>query len=136
MRRNSGFLALMMALVACGGGEPAEDDSGLVDLGVPTAERVAAVLDLDGDVGEGDAMYEDGGCIDCHASYGGGTDAGPQLLASGLDLEYVFTVVIDGQGTMPSHAAWTDQELADLGAYLDDKVLYASDCRSASYRCD
>jgi len=132
MRQIAGVM--LVGLGACvGGGEPRSVDSGLA--AEPTAERVARVLDLPGDDRRGRDLYDDDGCADCHGSYASGTDDGPRLVSTGLDLDYVVTVVIEGSGTMPSHSGWTDQELADLTTYLDDDVLYASDCRDG-FRCD
>jgi len=149
MRRTTkeswGFLltvGLVLGLGACVGGgqtEPDFSDSGLPSTtdAEPTAERVARILDLPADVDAGELVYEEGGCMGCHGEYGYGTDVGPPLVSTALDLAYVFEVAIDGTGSMPSQAEMSDQDLADLGAYLDDDVLYASDCRSAgSRRCD
>jgi ubiquinol-cytochrome c reductase cytochrome b subunit len=64
-------------------------------------------------------------CFACHQIAGAGGRRGPQLgdVATRLSHDQIVTVILNGKGqAMPSFAgAFTPQELADRGAFLDPR---------------
>lgn len=88
-------------------------------------ETCDAVLALDGDPTNGLTLFDDE-CADCHGDNGEG-DFGPELKgADDLDLDAVVTRVVDGALFMPSFKGeLTDQELADVAAYVVDDLVPA-----------
>lgn len=87
--------------------------------------RQRDILGLEGDAAAGQALYaettSEQACADCHGAQGEG-DFGPALeqVFSGKTKWQLMHTVLHGRGQMP---AWgevlSDQELADLFAYLD-----------------
>ena len=90
---------LILGVSACGPHEP----------------RAKAVLALEGDATRGQALYAQT-CARCHA--GGAASWRWTLRFYGDD--GVVSTMIDGvpHTRMPSFAAWSDQRLADVHAYL------------------
>jgi mono/diheme cytochrome c family protein len=102
--------AAMMAmfLMACG------DDTG-------GGSDVDAILALTGDATAGEAIYADN-CAGCHAADGSG-GTGPNLKGED-DLEEAVAVILSGEDSMPAFGdTLTDQEIADLVAWLDANVF-------------
>jgi len=115
MRLALSSLVLSLALAGCGGA----DTSG-TDAGVQTrTEKIGA---LTGDVAAGQLMYENNGCSGCHGAKGLGTTAGPALgepLKNDPKAEVVDVLLNGVKGTaMSSYASLTDQQIADLYAYM------------------
>jgi len=93
-----------LGMMGCGG----EEDTG---------DRVAAILDLEGDPAAGEGVYASE-CASCHGADGEG-GSGPAMedaLHHG-DAETV-EVILDGIGGMPAHDYLDDQEIADVLAYI------------------
>jgi mono/diheme cytochrome c family protein len=87
---------------------------------VPRAKQVAA---LTGTPASGAATYATD-CRTCHGADGRGGST-PDAMHHGMygalhdySAPEVITVILQGGGTMPSFARCSDQELADLYAYL------------------
>lgn len=100
------LLALPLFLFACGGGAGASQ------------EDVDAVMALPGDDNPGETLYLDN-CAVCHLDDGSG-DIGPSLIfhVSKHPDEYLVGLIIDGSGAMPAFDDLSDQQIADLLAYL------------------
>jgi len=97
------ILALLL-LGACGDEAESED-------------RVAAILELEGDVSNGAALYGSD-CAGCHGLTGeGGSDPAMSDAIDGLSDEDLITVILDGVGGMPAHDYLEDQEIRDILDY-------------------
>jgi mono/diheme cytochrome c family protein len=98
-------LALLLSLAACDGGS-----------------RVDGILALTGDATNGATVYADN-CAECHAADGSG-GIGPSLQgeASEEGGGEVVEVVLYGEDSMPAFPDLTDQEVADLLAFLQDEI--------------
>ena len=92
------LIAALLALAACGPNEP----------------RAKAVLALAGDPARGAALY-DQTCAHCHQNR-----AGWSMVLSLYGPTGFVSTLIDGvpKTKMPSFAAWSDQQLADVYAYV------------------
>jgi mono/diheme cytochrome c family protein len=106
-------------VVGCGG-----DDEGSGGAG-GTDPDVQAILDLTGDVTAGSTVYtQTCGISSCHGPSGndGLATAGdlPTLIPS-LSDESIVSTVIKGKGSMPAQGALTDQNVADVLAYVNDR---------------
>jgi mono/diheme cytochrome c family protein len=82
--------------------------------------RTDTILSLSGDDAAGETIYADN-CAICHAADGSG-GSGPSLNGEELDAELV-NVILNGEDSMPSFDELSDQEIADLIAWLDVNVL-------------
>ncbi|MEL6342773.1 MAG: cytochrome c [Myxococcota bacterium] len=82
--------------------------------------RVPDILALTGDVTSGAALYITN-CANCHGRNGEG-GIGPEMTAAvqPLDDETLVDSVLYGIGTMPDHEYLSDQEMADILAYVRD----------------
>lgn len=83
-------------------------------------ERVDAILELTGDTAAGQVLWTLD-CESCHAADGTGNDLGPGLLGELHHGEkQILTWILDGKadGEMPAFGSYTDQEAADVLAYL------------------
>ena len=80
----------------------------------PHDPRAASVLALSGDVARGRALYAQT-CAGCHRGSGAW-----QLTLQLYGQDGFVSTMIDGvpHTRMPSFAAWTDQQLADVRAYV------------------
>ena len=93
------LVVVLMSLAACGPHEP----------------RAKAVLALYGDPARGRALYAQT-CGRCH---GGGAAAWRWTLLFYGDDGVVSTMIDGGPHTrMPSFSSWSDQQLADVHAYV------------------
>ena len=90
--------------------------------------RTQTILGLDADSAMGMSQYESNCGTDvCHGADGAGgsmaPDPAPQdlrvLLSSRTD-EQVVDVLLEGIGTMPNQASRSDQELANVVAYINE----------------
>lgn len=82
--------------------------------------RTDTILSLSGDDAAGEAIFADN-CAICHAADGSG-GSGPSLTGEELDAELV-SIILNGEDSMPSFSELSDQEIADLIAWLDVNVL-------------
>lgn len=100
------FVILAAFLIGCDGKEGETDT------------RVTDILALTGDTANGEALFGTD-CAICHGTDGSG-GSGPSLVAKVPELseEEILDVVINGEDSMPAFDGWTDQELADVLAYL------------------
>jgi mono/diheme cytochrome c family protein len=81
----------------------------------PHVPRAKAVLALNGDPARGRALYAQT-CARCHS---GGGEAWRWTLRIYGDDGVVSTLIVGVPHTrMPSFAAWSDQQIADVHAYL------------------
>lgn len=80
----------------------------------PHDPRAAAVLALRGEPQRGQALYA-GACAQCHKA-----SAGWPITLAWYRSDGVVSTMIQGvpKTRMPSFAAWSDQQLADVHAYL------------------
>lgn len=108
------FLALIMVISACGGGEEegTESESGGDGGGETTAQ---------GDTANGAEIYQSN-CMSCHGQEGAGGSA-PSLQETAMDYEGVVKQVKNGGGGMPAfEGQLSEQEIADVSAYIAEKV--------------
>lgn len=108
------WIWLVPMVVACGGGGD--------------GTRSDAILALDGDATAGATVYADN-CAVCHAASGLGVDDGGTGMnlteAAGEtseDAEFAG-ILLNGEGDMPSFSELTDQEIADVLAYIHDGLI-------------
>ncbi|HMV66116.1 MAG TPA: cytochrome c [Myxococcota bacterium] len=100
----SRWLVLVPFFVACGG-----------------AGRADTILSLTGDETAGATIYDDN-CAVCHGADGTGV-TGPNLTGESVGTSVVDTV-LDGKEDMPAFGSdLTDQDVADLLAWLDANVF-------------
>ena len=82
------------------------------------SDRALSIAELEGSITLGRASY-DTNCALCHGTEGRG-GRGPNLvkhLKHHDDAEFI-DMIIEGGGVMPSYASKSDQEIADLMAYI------------------
>ncbi|ASN03930.1 c-type cytochrome [Virgibacillus necropolis] len=110
------FLALIMVISACGGGGGEEgSESGGDNGGNGGGETTAQ-----GDAANGAEVYQSN-CMSCHGQEGAG-GSGPALQASS-DYDSVIQQVKNGGGGMPAfEGQLSEQEIADVSAYIAEKV--------------
>lgn len=102
------------------------DDSGEEADGGGTEgeDRAANVLALEGDAAAGMAGFGTFGCSNesCHGADGLSGMASPSLNMSvpNASDEVIVNTFLNGKGSMPPQSARTDQELADLLAYVSE----------------
>lgn len=107
------FLALIMVISACGGGgdEEGSETGGDTDGGGEIAQ---------GDTTNGAEIYESN-CMSCHGQEGAG-GSGPSLQGSS-DYDAVVQQVKNGGGGMQAfEGKISEQEVADVSAYIAEKV--------------
>ncbi|MFI4935528.1 MAG: c-type cytochrome [Caulobacterales bacterium] len=80
----------------------------------PHEPRAKAVLTLVGDPARGSALYEET-CARCHRK-----NAGWRFTLQWYGRDGFVSTLIDGvpKSRMPSFSAWSDQQLADVHAYI------------------
>ena len=80
-------------------------------------EQLDAILALEGDPDAGDSLFVE----DCEGCHGPGGDGSASAVAlEGGDSEGTADALLAGPGVMPSFADESDQDLADLVAYVDE----------------
>ncbi len=98
-----------------GGGDGDSGDSGGED-------RASAILAIEGDASAGATVFTSAGCSieSCHGADGLSGAASPSLDMSvpNADDAQIVNTLLNGKGSMPSHANLTDQQLADVLAYV------------------
>ena len=82
--------------------------------------RADDILALTGDATSGETLFADN-CAVCHAADGSG-GTGPNLSWESVSAE-VVNVILSGEEDMPSFSDLTDQEIADILAWLDANVF-------------
>ena len=119
MRAGCWVLVVAATMAACNGKEPG-------------ADRADAILALEGDPTNGQAVYE-ANCAVCHAESGLGEDD-PTSPGVGMNLtdaageveedpEFV-EIILNGKEEMTAFAdILTDQEIADVLAYIHDGLI-------------
>ncbi|MFM2162559.1 MAG: Cytochrome oxidase, cbb3-type, subunit [Pseudomonadota bacterium] len=109
--RSWKVVGLAMWGVAAACGEPEES----------AGARGDDILALTGDAQAGEALYATH-CSVCHNADGSGS-TGPSLRGESLDGETV-AVILQGEDAMPAFGdTFSDQEVADLLAWLDANVF-------------
>lgn len=84
------------------------------------SDRATTIAGLTGDSATGATLFVDNGCNGCHADdASGGT--GPALAGIGADDTDAVNTVIDGDGDMPSFTDLSDQDIADLFAWISEQ---------------
>lgn len=77
-------------------------------------QRLADILDLEGDLEAGQTFY-DTNCATCHAADGSG-GTGPNIQGRARDVVVEATLV--GPEVMPNFESRSDQDLADVSVYV------------------
>lgn len=112
--------ALTAALAACST-TTTTNDAGT------TTDRPAAIAKLTGDATKGKVVYETTSqptCLSCHKADGtGGPGSGytiPGLAepAKNDPVDEIATVIVNGKGAMPKQSSLSDQDIADVVAYM------------------
>jgi mono/diheme cytochrome c family protein len=86
-------------------------------------DRVERVLAKEGDPAAGAEVWNDH-CVTCHAVDGTGTDNGPDLTDEPESSAELADKILYGWGEMEGfEQELTNQEVADLLAYLEETVL-------------
>ena len=92
---------LLLFLAACG------EDSG-------SSDRLASVSSLTGDTSSGKSLYS-AQCASCHGATGTG-GSGPAV--TGEDETETIEAMLNGPDEMPTFTGLSDQQLADLAAFV------------------
>ncbi|KMK77449.1 c-type cytochrome [Alkalihalobacillus pseudalcaliphilus] len=115
-------LGLVVALTACGGGD--DNTAPEEDTGTETPAGDEEANDVDGgtvDVAQAEEVYNQS-CIGCHGGdlSGGG---GPALTGKGFTADDIYTVIRNGQGTMPSfsESQISDEEAENLALWIEEQ---------------
>ncbi len=124
MLRSISALFLTAALGLATGCDDGGDDGGDSGGGSGGEDRAAAILAIEGDAAAGQTVFEGNACsIDaCHGADGVSGMASPSLDASvpnASDMQIV-TTFLNGKGSMPAQAQLSDQQLADVLAYVSN----------------
>jgi mono/diheme cytochrome c family protein len=104
MRSACAFALACALFAACGGG-----------LSEALQARATTIEGLTGDATKGQMLFTTN-CARCHGADGKGGDPGPNLTGSTKTevVENMFT----GPGEMPTFEALSDQDLADIAAWV------------------
>ncbi len=87
----------------------------------PSNPDVARIAALTPDNANGTTVYADN-CAVCHGATGGG-GTGPKLAGSAYALDTVIGTVLTGKESMPAFSGTlTDQEIADVAAYVTEDL--------------
>ena len=78
-------------------------------------QRLSEILELEGDIVAGGTFFA-ANCATCHGAdaTGGG---GPNIVGTNVDV--VVEATLAGPGAMPAFGESSDQELADVAAYVN-----------------
>ncbi|MEE2758296.1 MAG: c-type cytochrome [Myxococcota bacterium] len=90
-------------------------------------QRILDINDLSNEVESGTTVFETY-CTACHGSDGSGTTDGPDLATRNVirTKQDLIRLLLTGVGNMPAWDGLTDQELADLVAYLQASFVVNS----------
>jgi|GEM_PF-1245817 len=123
MLRKIPALLLAGSLALATGCDDGGDDGG-GDGGSGGDDRAATILGLTGDAAAGGQLFAGGSCATdaCHGADGISGSAMPSLEMSVPDTDDATIVdsLLNGKGGMPSQASLSDQQLADVLAYVSD----------------
>ena len=107
------------------GGCSSSDSSDAAASGPTTADRIASISKLTGDATAGKTVYEKAAsptCLSCHQADGKGDKSRsyPSLgePAANDPVSELATNVLNGKGVMPKQTDLTDQQIADVIAYM------------------
>ncbi len=122
MLRKMPALLFAGSLVLATGCDGEEDDGG--GGGTGGDDRTATILGLEGDAAAGGMVFSSGACATpaCHGPDGTSGMASPTLdtsIPSASDMQIVNSL-LNGKGSMPAQSNLTDQQLADVLAYVTD----------------
>ncbi|MCR9162197.1 MAG: c-type cytochrome [Nannocystaceae bacterium] len=122
MLRKMPALLFAGSLAFAAGCDGEEDDGGAG--GTDGEDRAATILSLEGDASAGAMVFSAGACATagCHGPDGVSGMASPSLDASvpsATDTQIVNSL-LNGKGSMPAQSNLSDQELADVLAYVTD----------------
>lgn len=93
---------------------------GCSDAASTSSDRVATIDALTGDVTRGKGLYE-AQCLDCHGANGRSGSASVDVGAFGKqDPKGAMAQILEGGGGMPAFDTLSDQDVADLVAYLNN----------------
>lgn len=81
-------------------------------------EQVDAVMALEGDPEAGAEFYSNN-CERCHGPDGNGEGQGPSLQGNSLGTEEIVRTVLRGPLSMPSFQDESDQDVADVAAFVE-----------------
>ncbi len=84
--------------------------------------KTEGILELSGDAADGKLTY-DNNCSSCHGADGTGNGSAPSLAehASHESDSEIVTIILDGEGSMPSFSNLSDQEVANILAYIREQ---------------
>ena len=123
MLRKMPALLFAGSLVLATGCDGDDDDGGGGD-GTGGSDRAATILGLNGDAASGEALFSAGACATpaCHGADGVSGSATPSLGDSvpNASDEQIVNTFLNGKGSMPPQSNLSDQELADLLAYVSN----------------
>ncbi len=80
-----------------------------------TSSRVTTISGLKGDAVAGKSVYTNS-CSSCHGSNAKSGSAGENLPSKNASTAY--TQILDGKGSMPSFSDLSDQDVANVWAYV------------------
>jgi cytochrome c oxidase subunit 2 len=90
-----------------------------------SADRIASIAKLTGNTAAGKTVYETSSapkCAACHGADGKGNDAKkfPELAepSQNDDVAELAEAIVNGKGKMPAQKSLTDQQIADVVAYM------------------
>lgn len=114
------FAGALALATGCDG----DDDDGGADGGTGGEDRAATILGLSGDAASGQSLFSAGACATpaCHGADGVSGSATPSL-GDSIPMtsdEQIVNTLLNGKGSMPPQSNMSDQELADLLAYVSD----------------
>lgn len=131
MRNLSIFTSLLVvALAACSSSTsstPANNDGGTStdnSNNEPIEARIETIKGLTGNAAAGETVYTTTSspkCIQCHKADGKGSEKGaPSLVEPSANdpVEELAGYILNGKGKMPKQESLTDQEIADVIAYM------------------
>lgn len=124
MLRRFSTLFLTAALGVAGGCDDGGDDGGDSGGGTGGEDRAAAILAIEGDAAAGQMVFQGNSCsVDaCHGADGVSGMSMPSLdvsVPNASDAQIV-TTFLNGKGSMPPQAQLSDQQLADVLAYVSN----------------
>ena len=94
----------------------------LLVLGCGSAAPSDAMLSS-GNPASGERVYVQEACADCHGEFGEGGSGGPLGSVHGMSNVDLWDVIYHGTEGMPDYPHLSDQEIADMIAWMRDTVL-------------